>query len=431
MIACVKKAGMGGRAAIAVVALFMLFAAPTRALAQCEAPGSAAAAAGGVVGAITALLNLHYLAVPPLGGGIVATAAAAEILAAQAAVEPLIAIMETRILNRMRGFWDDWFEALQQMTQQMSASIADQTRQFASMYDSSSMTQASRTLQRDEIESRKQYHSTPEGCQFDTASSAHTAVEQVSKAMTTGMAADIRVLGNNNVNSPARQGAAALQKTRWDTYTAKFCDGTSNGGAAGCPPGNPLANAHILPSKTLFGKETYDDLTDPDWRLALSELAFNISGYSVPDPLKTDVMRSPAGKEQRQRNREYLAQMDAVGALIFAIVGERTPGPARPDIQETRLRMGASDASATPSAREVRRAMIERLQDPAFYVDLTESPSTITQREIYLQAYNLMLLYQLVEKTEKIATVVAVETANMVEATADRSAGLQNAPVRP
>jgi hypothetical protein len=77
--------------------------------------------------------------------------------------------------------------------------------------------------------------------------------------------------------------------------------------------------------------------------------------------------------------------------------------------------MGVSTASANPSERELRQAVLEQLWDPGYYVGLGDDPSTATQKEIYLEAYNLMLLYQLVNKEEKISNVYAVQTAALLE----------------
>jgi hypothetical protein len=71
-------------------------------------------------------------------------------------------------------------------------------------------------------------------------------------------------------------------------------------------------------------------------------------------------------------------------------------------------------ASANPSARETRQAFIEQLWDPNYYKDLYNEPSTIGQKEVYLKAYGVYMINEMVAKQEKIADVYAVETANLL-----------------
>jgi hypothetical protein len=68
-----------------------------------------------------------------------------------------------------------------------------------------------------------------------------------------------------------------------------------------------------------------------------------------------------------------------------------------------------------PSAYEIRQAVNQQLWDPAYYTSLKQSPNSITQQELYLQAYNINLLSELISKTEKIANVYAIQAANMIK----------------
>ncbi len=72
------------------------------------------------------------------------------------------------------------------------------------------------------------------------------------------------------------------------------------------------------------------------------------------------------------------------------------------------------EASITPSQREIRQAIIEQLWDPNYYKDLYNHPSTILQKDVYLKAYSLSLIYEKIERQERISDVYAVETANLL-----------------
>ena len=72
-------------------------------------------------------------------------------------------------------------------------------------------------------------------------------------------------------------------------------------------------------------------------------------------------------------------------------------------------------ASPTPSLREIRQSIIEQLWDPNFYKNLDDNPTTTAQKELYLKAYGLVMLYDMIEKQEKISNAYAIETAALLE----------------
>jgi hypothetical protein len=310
--------------------------------------------------------------------------------------------------------WDDWLLALKDMTAQLSGSLNDGTRHLDSLFDSSNETQNERSLQEIEHTAKKQYQTTDEGCRFDTSARYMGSAMRTGQFVSQGMTKDLNTVGNNLKTTPGGKGSATLRQDRWQVYQSTFCDAVSNDGAPGCTSAGTRPNADIQPSKTLFGKETID-MANVDDRHAVQALNYNITGFDIPDPMQPQVLTTPNGKEQRLRNRHYLAQMDAVESLVTSLVGERTPGPASPEIKALRIKLGVTDASDTPSEREIRQSVVEQLWDPNYWVDLGDAPSTTQQKEVYLQAYNLMMLYKVIEKTEKIANAYAIETANMLE----------------
>ncbi len=47
--------------------------------------------------------------------------------------------------------------------------------------------------------------------------------------------------------------------------------------------------------------------------------------------------------------------------------------------------------------------------------NLYDNPSTIAQKELYLKAYSLVMLYDMISKQEKISNAYAIETAAILE----------------
>lgn len=324
--------------------------------------------------------------------------------------------------GRLDVLWKDWEEALKLMTQQMSASMKDETRQISTAMDAQQMTRTARRLQKQELEARIEIAPSDESCRFDTAALALRDTANISKAMSNALVTDFNRLGNNTQGTPAARGPAAVTKQRFNTHAGTFCDPAANGGRAGCDMAalnnlsNPekYKNANITPSKTLFGRYTLD-MKDTTIGTAVNDLIFNITGYKIPENIPDDVINKSEGKDQRRVNREYLAQMDTIVGLPGMIVAERAPGASAPDIKALRVKMGDPNADDNPSEREIRQAKIEELWSPKYYAALGSNQTEITRKELYLKALNLAQLYRLIEKTEKISTVYALETGNLVD----------------
>lgn len=397
---------------------------PRGALAQCEPPGTTAGAAAGVItaqsGAITTMTTTLS------GLYTLTTSASSALLIAS------LEAMETKLNQRMRRFWRDWEEALKAMTTQLNAGTSDQARQMSSLFDSSNLTDTARNFQTAEVRAHQNFRPTEAGCRFDTAAVYMATANRTASNVSRALAQETSDLGNNKPGTPAAQGPGGVLQNRFQEYRNRFCDHLANSGGTACGGTSATSpNAHISPSVTLFGRETID-MTNQDTAIAVKELIYNITGYKVPDPIDPSVLEQATGRETRQRNRGYLAQMDVANALGFSIVAERAPGQPKPEIQQMRQRMGIGDASANASEREIRQSIMEQLWDPAYYVGLVDSDNTVTQKEVFLQAYNLMLLYRMFEKSEKIANAHAVETANILEKKANklRQGGRGYVPVR-
>lgn len=408
---------------------------PSSGGAGCEPPGAAAAAAANVQSLTTARIAKMVLALE----GVFNWSMDETRLEWGEAMDRV----RSAILGRLNLWWRQMSVALKNMTQQISASSVNQVGQLAggidfpdplpltdklsSIQDANNSIDAAFEMAKTQINAKLSYQPTVPACRFDTAAVSMSAGRAISDALTVGFAKDFSMVGTNDINSPYGAGNAAVQAKRWAIYQKKFCDMFADAGMAGCNTVIGTANLDILPSKTIFEKETIDidrdndpikrtdGLWDADTHDAVIQLLFNITGYNTPDPTLVGALPSAQGRQQRQSNREYLAQMDAMGALAYSVVAERAPGVPAPDIKAQRMRMGVMDASDRPSIREVRQSVVEQLWDPVYYKELYDNPGTVAQKELYLKAYSLVMLYDMISKQEKISNVYAIETANMLK----------------
>lgn len=444
------------RAAIAAV-LCALAVNPMPAQAQCEVPGVTVGLANTIGQGLKATLELNYRCVQPTGApGILCIAWNTSTQIAMGSANAALKVFETALYNRLRQFWDDYLEALQDMTGQLNTSLVDGSRGLSGLFDTGGMTANQRELQQVESYAKRQYMPTDEGCRFDTAGAKLGTTTRLSRTVSRALGKQMVDNTTNDSGSIAAKGPASFQAVRWDNYYNLFCDKNMNGGRAACPGsaadgrgGNSqeLVNAHIIPAKTIFGKDTIptNDTTGitgtptvttmgAGWKAATDEIVYNLTGYEPPQPIPSDTLQAPGAKDRRMESRAYATQMDAVSALVNGVVAERMPGEDSPEVQQLRQSNGITDANARPSDHEIRQSVLEQLWNPNYYVNLSDSSSATARKEVYLKAYNLMLLYKLIDKTERMANAFVVETANMIDTyQGDALAGDQQSsvPVRP
>lgn len=378
----------------------------------CEVPGVAAAASANLVTGQAATVTAMTLALN--------AAYTAEAMTAEIALKVALETMKTAFFGVLDIFWSEWREALQDMTKQLHANILEKQKQESQGKDAENIADAARAIEEKKEEANEGSSPTDEGGPSDTtALTQNVETASLRDALIVGYAKDFNMLGNNNKNTPAGAGKAPLQKSRWEIYRDKFCDKDANNGAAGCTDPLPTANMHVLPSKTIFGKLT-QDLNSEDYRDALKELMFNITGYAPNNPIQKSALGSATGLQTRHQNREYMAQMDAVGSLVYATAAERAPGDIDTSVQKRRKALGFLNASPTPSHRETRQMVVDTVRSPRYYISLLMPWTNVSKRELYLKAYNLVMLYDMIERQEKISTVYAIEAANLLEKS-DRS----------
>jgi hypothetical protein len=367
------------------------------------------------------------------------------------------------IMAQLNAFWVLWRTAWQQWTMQMSSGISDQSRQLGSINDADNELVAAQAEQRERIKSKLQYQPTDQACRFDTAALYMAPDRATADALTSGFEWDFVSQGNNETPagnngelSPGQYGAAVVQNSRWNIYVNNFCNYQAENCNSGCSPaagaaggacnGNMLPNADqdVLAGQTLFSNYTLNLFQQPSMTPqvameAMNSLIFNVTGYMVPDPIVTGAQGTSPGIDQLFIRREYMAQMSAVGSLLYSIVADRAPGQAAPDVQLMRESMGVQGlnptespyASPTPSVREIRQSIIEQLWDPNYYKNLYDNPSTIAQKELYLKAYGLVMLYDMISKQEKISNAYAIETAVILNTSQhDRTNFSSNTPLQ-
>lgn len=413
-----------GLAAI-FLALFLIIL-PPRAFAQCEQPGVAAGAAAqadsdqlSASQAMTWWTNISW---------------AIDLDNLRRSIGD---IRSTSIIQKFDEFWARWKSTWVGFTDQVASATTTQTMHLGAVRDANDTLKNSLEMQKLRIQSKLRNQPTDQACIFDTTSAFLTPTRSTGEAMASAYELDFTKLGNNNSNSVGANGFSEILNWLWANYFhyndpadhsrggGGFCDPKAENGNSGCPSTDSrLPNMDATPGKLFFERHTIpmyenpNDATIGGWvRTAVWFTVQHITGFKVPDPILPSALLSNDGIAEIQRRRAYLTQMNAVAALLFSLVSDRTPGPPAPDVKNLRISMGVDDANDTPSLREVRQSFIEQLWTPEYYKDLYDNPSTVAQKEVYLKAYNLMMLYDMISRQEKISNIYALQTANLLRGT--------------
>lgn len=427
------------RGAIAIFTLFLVLF-PIRSFAQCEPPPAASAAAA----TITAQDEASIL------------------MMANVNLEQLFWTFDLDQMRTALGmqdqqdwqkmftgtlnpFWTEWLAALKGMTAQLSAATTDETFKLGMINDASNALAAARDEQKERIKAKLEFQPTDQACRFDTDADFLAKDRAIDEAVQNGFEWDFVTLGNNEDKSIAQYGPGELQNQRWDIYQHNFCDYKAEDCDSGCSqtpwltPSQPDTckqdpnlspqpqdpNADIYVSNMLFKNETIPVDNPVAWK-AMQSMMFNVTGYKVPDLILARAVGTDPGIEQMFIRREYMARMSAVDSLLYSVVGDRMEGAPAPEPQQIRTMMGIASPTKNPSMRELRQSIIEQLWDPNFYKNLGNNPATISQKELFLKAYGLTMLYDMIAKQEKISTAYAIETAAMLKRTENVSGNLSN-----
>lgn len=337
------------------------------------------------------------------------------------AVEPLLLKYQYAFLGRLKFLGTQLIEdGLKPIAIQISSSRLAANLQTGKYQDAAVSQGATVLKQVLEYRSNMKHKPSPQDYRFDSKAKFLKLGERVSITAGSSFAQMFADLGSNEVGSDTENASIGLLNRRWELYK-KFCDPKANNGKAGCDKESSdiESNLHVMPSKTIFANDTIDFANEPHMLDALGELFFNVTGYRAASSISVAAVGSSSSMDNLLENRSYTAQMDAVGSMLHTIVAERLPISKEETgevnaVYDTRLALGVAYPSETPSLYETRKTFMEELWTPEYYMDLMDNSNTIERKEIYLQAYGLMMLNKIIERQEKISNAYAIETANML-----------------
>ncbi|MBV1929136.1 MAG: hypothetical protein KUG81_06445 [Gammaproteobacteria bacterium] len=406
------KTRMKRTSIIMVMICSLVFLPGKPAFAFCEQTVAIQAAANAAQTALTATINAIVAAA---SGTFTSTSTATTSL-----LRTRIDLMNTNIRSGLGDLWDLWRTGMQDMTKELSSSRSVQSASYGAFIDSRNQTRVQKELHLKEIEARRTYQPSEQACVIDSINPNYGRSLKVAEAVQNGYEYDYTEYLSNALNSRSESGSANVLRQRWADYSEHFCDPEANKGFAGCLASvanpNPNANLDISVSKTFFRGETLD-LSDANTRLGAETLIRNIIGHVPEDPFSMEIMDTVVGQQRVLQHRSQMAKYNAVASVYTEILGERAPlGQNAPEVRALRESVGnTTGLSDNPSKHEIRQSIAEHLWDPQYYRDLGDGPNTSLQKQVHLQAYSLMMLDDLIAKTEKIALLYSMQLGHKLD----------------
>lgn len=427
-----------------VAAGYMTFSVQTSCTAQaqlCCAPEPCTSTAGGMSLQLTGVVTPWIVAAIATAYGTVTF----NFTTAMVAFEMAIAAKIYEVQQNITKWWDEfWFynlrPAMQAMTVQLNVSDADQSRVLGSYGDALDMNRTNLALMESEIESHRATRATENECVAATVSGGMAHAAGIRRAY--GAAAPVEALNrsNNAAGTTAERGTDADMGARWDTYVARYCDSTTNGGNAGCASSAAFAGRDIDVAGEIFSKDTID-VRDPDTKQIVDDMIANLAEPFVPNPVNPSLMESPEGREYMIDLNAYKTKRQAIYDALYHIVARRVPGGSamgefiRP-MRELTPSAGTSGLdgsylSDSPSHNEIMEVMMsERFRSGTYNMDQVTEPEANGREAVIQQAFMAIAMSDTLDLVDKYSFLLAAQLGDQLSTSKEAPGAPQNIPMR-
>jgi hypothetical protein len=337
-------------------------------------------------------------------------------------------------------WWYNWRPALQDLTAQMNASLTDQSMAYQVALDGKQANEANKQIIDNEIESAEESRASDNNCPTATVSSGFGRATGIGRSMKGAWQNRSQSVGSNKIGSPGSTGKASYNKYRDEVYQNMFCDPDDNGGDNLCGTGSTAEfyNADTQVNKFIFNKLTIPQTqSKPQFQAAVEAGIENLVGTPASDPIKKDVLETPAGQEKFLKRRSFMARHTAISSVPHMIAGARMPGSRigkwvaelreeggadavesglPPDAFEHDPPLITDEISSNPSYREIMHAItVDRFNSGKYAISNIEDENAVELEKLTLQAFYLIQLRDYYELLERTALTLAVQISLLAD----------------
>ncbi|MCE9507096.1 MAG: C40 family peptidase [Alphaproteobacteria bacterium] len=253
-----------------------------------------------------------------------------------------------QVRDHLEEWWTKYFlPDLKSMGKQLTASLIEQTRQFGTMIDSQNITRTGGSLEKGELDLKRNNDPSEQACVSGSAVTAIAKAHSTSNALATGLTKDITKLSSNVVPTPTSDATAPStatttppkispaedQKARWDEYCAEFFDPETNNGVNVCPEQkDPDANYQAIPDGDimaegfLFSDTIY--MEDTHQSKAANALLRNLVYPKIREKLPDSAIKTATGREAILAQQHLDSARNIAANVVASILARRASVPS-------------------------------------------------------------------------------------------------------
>ena len=332
-------------------------------------------------------------------------------------------------LNRteqdIAGWFRAWFHydyrpSLQSWTDQYSTALMQRAYHYGTFLDAERQQEQRRDHQAFEVRTRRDIADASERtCAVGTLSEGLMRARQVGRHMRRARERQTIALATNQSGSASATNGAAYDVVKWQEFRTLLCEQNANNAEAACATSGSLPDADVRIVNTLFNPKTIDLSTDANLEVALRHLNDNIAGKESYNPIENFDMIDGNGSEEFLSRRIAIAKRSVARNIPEFIASQRMPGSDMATfVQVIRdaAQVEGKDISANPSYQEVIRTVTEeKFLSGKYGLNLMETEGAVQREKLVLSSMYLVRLRDYYELLERMALVLAVQTATQLD----------------
>ena len=332
---------------------------------------------------------------------------------------------DTNIRDGLSDLWQNkWLPMMMDQARQLSAIRVDQARNMASLGDAESINENINLKQKSQVDAFRRYQPNEMVCQVDSymrspaacnaaKGCGPTKAARMARAMTGGYEKEDELHRANFKGSPAAEGTAVDQQSRWQEYITYWCDPAR--GDQGCTAAGSLPGRNVDLAGLLWGDKQTIDLSQPNERRVVEAVQRYLITPEAPDPVPPEAVATPQGQDELLHRRAMDARYNAVLNVVSQMINERASG-SEVDTSQLRLAAGlppnaVADAASAPhgaSYREIMEALTrDRLYNPEYIVRMVNAPEEVVREQGAINALKMQQMNDIYKRLEEMVFMEA------------------------
>ncbi len=303
-------------------------------------------------------------------------------------------------------FWGSYLPAMKLQTAQLNVANVDQSRNLGSFLDAQSQTEAQRNMKEKEVEAHRRFRVSGMSCQAESIKDTLIETEELATNISKALNVDERYRQGSRVGSISEDGQEAEHSFLYDEANASFCVL----GQVGCAAPGPNPMGHILNANFTNGVEMSHDMGVAQNRVLMDRVLSTFSSPVSPVPVPIGVIDSTvAQREILFKRNPLMARKSLLNYVMGEQMGESVAGNVNMEASAARTgsNINPANASFSPSNREIRETMRERILSDAFVGSVLTEPEDLLRRQATMKEQQLRTWIKIKDVNERRLALLA------------------------